>query len=226
MLGCLLSLIEKIFYWACIQLPVIWHGRSQSALKMCSLRDATQAWGWHGAARLVLMISWSWSSSCGDISSCGSLMSFMWDEQRRHRLLNIVGTSWPKRKYVTDAHCALIQMCRHSLKVHSGWWRSSCKTRTVTLCRTVSCLYCKCWLHRTRQFCRQFDNNFHTLLGDVRHFVSGWPNRLLPGMRPRHPWWHWHLWGCVEFSEVAGHCLPRFRKWNVSLHSVSFDCIP
>jgi len=33
--------------------------------------------------------------------------------------------------------------------------------------------------------------------GDVRHFVSGWPNRLLPGMRPRHPWWHWHLWGCV-----------------------------
>ena len=43
----------------------------------------------------------------------------MWDEQRRHRLLNIGGMSWPKRKYVTDAHCALIQMCRHSLKVHN-----------------------------------------------------------------------------------------------------------
>ena len=95
----------------------------------------------------------------------------------------LAGTSWPNRKHVTDAHRALIPTCRHSLKVRSGWRHSSCKIRTISLSLSLSlwlfrCLSCTTneWLHRTHQFCRQFDNNFIKHRGDIRHFVPGWPN--------------------------------------------------
>jgi len=78
-------------------------------------------------------------------------------------------------------------MCRHSLKVHSGWdhTHSSCKLRTITLSLSltvlVSCLYCKCWLHRTHQFCRQF---WKTLgIWDI----SSLADQILLGMRPGIP---------------------------------------
>ena len=91
---------------------------------------------------------------------------------------------WPDRKSVTDAHRALIPTCiygRHSLKVHSGWHHRSCKISTMSdslslwLFRCLSCTINE-WLHRTHQFCRQFNNNFVKLRGDIRHFVPGWPN--------------------------------------------------
>jgi len=47
---------------------------------------------------------------------------------------------------------------------------------TLSLTASVSCLYRKPQLHHTHRFCRQFDNNFVKLWGDIRHFVPGWPN--------------------------------------------------
>jgi len=50
------------------------------------------------------------------------------------------------------------------------------ETIALSLTVSVSCLYCKRWLHHTHQFCRQFDNNFDKLWGNIRHFVPGWAN--------------------------------------------------
>jgi len=89
----------------------------------------------------------------------------------------LAGTSWPNRKYVTDAHRALIPTCRHSLKIRSGWRHSSCKIRTITVSRTVSrsCLYRKRWLHRTHLSSAGNVITILSNLGDIRHFVPGWP---------------------------------------------------
>jgi len=57
----------------------------------------------------------------------------------------LAGTRWSIRNYATDAYCALIPTCRHSLKVRSEWRHSSCKTRSLSLYLSLwpyRCLAC------------------------------------------------------------------------------------
>ena len=95
------------------------------------------------------------------------------------------------RKYVT--HRTLTPTCRYSLKVHSRLRHSSCKIRTInlslSLSRTVSvsCLYCKRWLHRYASVLQAiWLQKFWETLGDIRHFVPGWPN-IVGGCAPAFP---------------------------------------